>query len=212
MKKAILLACAALLCGSAALGGMISDDPGELAVAGQYWFPGAGDFDLFESGYGLAVSYREWFSFPWGVGVNLGLAQWQVDGGSDAYKYDKLIQYDGDALLIPLGASVYFNLIDWDNWNLILETGLQYVFVDSNVSVFNNEEAVQRRQDIDIDGAVLWNLGAEFEYMISENIFLQASAGYQIDAIAGNTEYSGRSVRDTRFEGFFGRLGAKFLF
>ena len=172
MKKAVLFACVAWLGVGAAFGGLLSEDPGELTVAGQYWFPGMGDMDVFESGYGASVSYREWFSFPWGVGVNLGVAQWQVDNSSRAFKYAQLTDYDGDALLIPFGASLYFNLIDWDNWNVILDTGLQYVFVDSGVTVFNTEEnvpeEVQGQQDVDIGGAILWNLGAEYEYMVSE--------------------------------------------
>ena len=212
MKKAVLFACVALLGVGAAFGGMFSEDPGELTVAGQYWFPGAGDIDLFDSGYGAMVSYREWFSFPWGAGVNVGVAQWQVDNNSHAFKWDELTDYDGDALLIPFGASLYFNLIDWDNWNLILETGFQYVFVDSGMTVYNNEETAQERQDVDIDGAILWNLGAEYEYMVSENVYLLGGLGLQTDVMSGKTEYDGRSVRDVSLSGFYARLGAKFLF
>ena len=216
MKKAVVFACVALLGVGAAFGGMFSEDPGELTVAGQYWFPGAGDIDLFESGYGAMVSYREWFSFPWGAGVSVGVAQWQVDSGSGAFKYAQLTDYDGDALLIPFGASLYFNLIDWDNWNLILDTGLQYVFVDSSVTVYNTEENVPEdvrgQQDVDIDGAILWNLGAEYEYMVSENVYVLGGLGFQTDVLSGDTEYAGRSVRDASFAGFYARLGAKFLF
>lgn len=212
MKKAILFACVALLGAGAAFGGLLSEDPGELSVHGQYWFPGMGQFDLFESGYGATVSYREWFSFPWGVGANVGVAQWQVDSSSSAYKYNQLTDYDGDALLIPLGISLYFNLIDWDNWNVILESGLQYVLVDSSVTVFNNEEGVQKKQDVDIGDAVSWNLGAEYEYMAAENLYLQAGVGLQMDVVHGDTKYYGRSVRDTDFRAFYVRLGAKFLF
>lgn len=216
MKKAVLFSCVALLGVGAAFGGLVSEDPGELTVAGQYWFPGTGDIDLFESGYGASVSYREWFSFPWGAGVNVGVAQWQVDNSSRAFKYAQLTDYDGDALLIPFGASLYFNLIDWDNWNVILDTGLQYVFVDSSVTVFNTEEnvpeEVQGEQDVDIDGAILWNLGAEYEYMVSENVYVLGGLGFQTDVMSGDTEYAGRSVRDVSFSGFYARLGAKFLF
>lgn len=212
MKKAVLFACVAWLGVGAAFGGLLSEDPGELTVAGQYWFPGMGDMDVFESGYGASVSYREWFSFPWGVGVNLGVAQWQVDNASRDFKYDQLTDYDGDALLIPFGASLYFNLIDWDNWNLILDTGFQYVFVDSNMTVYNNEETAKETQDVDIDGAILWNLGAEYEYMVSENVYLLGGLGLQTDVMSGKTEYDGRSVRDVSLSGFYARLGAKFLF
>ena len=212
MKQTILLVCAILLCSGAAFGGMISEDPGELSVSGQYWFPGDGDFDLFNSGYGLSASYREWFSFPCGVGVNLGVDQWQVDEGSNALKYDNLVDYKGDVLLIPIGASMYFNLIDWDNWNLILEGGLQYVFVDSSFSVFNKEPSINRREDVDIGGALLGNLGADYEYMISENVYLLAGAGYQFNVVKADTSYGTYDVRDTSFAGAFVRLGAKFLF
>ena len=216
MKKAVVFVCAALLGTGAVFGGMFSEDPGELSLGGQYWIPGDGDFDLFESGYGAMLSYREWFSFPWGAGVNLGVAQWQVNGASDAYKYEALRDYDGDALLIPVGASLYFNVIDWDNWNVIFDTGLQYVLVDSSVTVFNTEDnvpaEVQGEQDVDIDNVLLWNLGLEYEYMLSENLYVQGNAGYQIDVLKGDTEYAGRSARDTSLRGAYLRLGAKFLF
>lgn len=216
MKKAVLLVGAVLLGAGVALGGMFSEDPGELNVSGQMWAPGDGDFDLFNIGYGAQVSYREWFSFPWGAGVNLGVAQWQVNDEADAYKYSALRDYDGDALLIPIGAALYFNLIDWDNWNLILGTGLQYVLVDSSVTVFNTEEdvpeEVQGRQDVDIDNALLWNIGFEYEYMLSENAYVLGGIGYQVDIMKGDTEYAGRTARDTSFRGTFLQLGAKFLF
>ena len=212
MKKAILVACTVLLCGSAAFGGLLSEDPGELTISGQYFFPGMGDTDLFERGYGVSASYREWFSFPWGVGVNFGLSQWQVDSSSHAFKYDNLTDYDGDALLIPLGASLYFNMIDWDNWNVILGTGLKYAFVDSNVSVYNKDAAVADRQDIDIGGVVLWDIGAEYEYMVAENLYVLGGLGFQIDVLSGDTEYAEGDLRDASFAGFYASLGAKYLF
>ncbi len=212
MKKAVLFLFAALLGAGVAMGGMLSEEPGELTVSGQFFFPDSADCDLFKAGYGALVSYREWFSFPWGAGISLGVSQWQVDNDSDAFKYDKLSDYDGDATLIPVGASLYFNMIDWDNWNLILETGLQYVFVDSGVTVYNNEETAQETQDVDIDGAILWNIGAEYEYMVTENLYVLGGLGYQMDVMSGDTEYAGRSVRDAEFEGGYVRLGAKFLF
>ena len=212
MKKAVLFACVALLGAGAAFGGMFSEDPGELTVAGQVFFPDSADCDLFKDGYGAWVSYREWFSFPWGAGLSLGVSQWQVDGDSDAFKYDQLTDYDGDALLIPFGASLYFNVIDWDNWNLILETGLQYAFVESSVDLYNDGSDAKERQDVDIGNAVLWNAGIEYEYMVAENLYLLGSIGYQMDVMNEDTDYAGHVVRDVTFEGGYARLGAKFLF
>lgn len=212
MKKAILVACAVMLFGGAVFGGVISEDPGELSLAAQYWFPGDGDFDLFENGYGLSLSYREWFSFPWGVGVNLGLMQWNVNGNSQAYKYRALVDYDGDALLIPLGASLYFNVIDWDTWNLVIGTGLKYLIVNSDVSVYNSEDRVESRQDVNIDNAVLWDIGIEYEYMVAENAFVVGRGGYQVDLMRADTDYDGVSTRDTSFRGAYISLAGKLLF
>ena len=212
MKKAILFACTALLCGGAAMGGLISDDPGELNVSGQYWYPDAGYFTLCDAGYGLSATYREWFRFPWGVSLNLGAAQWQVAKNSNAYKYDKYVNYKGDVFLIPLGASLCFSLIDWDNWNLVLETGPQYVFVDSNATLFNKEDGANRTEDVKLDNAVLWTVGADFEYMVSENFYVLAGLGYQVDVMDSDTTINGKTTRGTSFEGSYGRLGVKYLF
>lgn len=210
MKKAMVLACAALVSCGAAFGGLISEDPGELAVSGLAFLPDHADCDLFELGLGAQVSYREWFSFPWGVGVNLGVSQWQVDDASNAFKIKYVKNYDGEALVIPFGASLFFNVIDWDNWNLIFETGLQYAFVESSVDAYNEDKG--RRQEADIGGAVLWNLGAEYEYMVSENVYLTGALGYQIDALNEDSKFDGKTVRDVTFGGGYARFGAKFLF
>ena len=90
------------------------------------------------------------------------------------------------------------------------------MLVDSSVTVVNTEEnvpaEVQGEQDVDIDNVVLWNIGLEYEYMLSENLYVQANGGYQVDVLEGDTEYAGRSTRDTSLRGAYVRLGAKFLF
>lgn len=212
MKKAMAMTCAVLVGSGAAFGGLISEDPGELAVSGQAFWPDHADCDLFELGYGAQISYREWFRFPWGVGVSLGVSQWQVDNASDAFKIDYVSDYDGEALVVPFGAALYFNAIDWDNWNVNLEMGLQYAFVDSSVDAYNAGANRNARQDADIGGALLWTLGAEYEYMVSENVYLTGGLGYQFDVFNEDTEFDGETVRDVMFGGGFARLGAKFLF
>lgn len=212
MKKMIFLACAILVAAGAAWGGLLSEDPGEVHGYGQFWIPGDGDFDLFKTGFGALVEYREWFQFPWGVGVSLGLDSWQVNSSSDALKYKNLTSYDGDATLIPLGLSLYFNAIDWDYWNVVVGTGIQYLIVNSDVSIYNNEEAVQCRQDVDIDDAILWNLNASYEYMVGENLYAIGGLGYQIDLMRADTSYGGHDAREMSFRGFFVRAGVKYLF
>ncbi len=212
MKKTVGMMMTVLLFAGAAMGGMLSEETGELVVSGQMWLPGAGDSDLFDLGMGAEVSYREWFRFPWGVGLNLGVAQWQVDNGSSAYKWQELSDYDGDATIILFGPALYFSVVDWDNWNLTFETGVQYAVIDSNVSVYNNSPGYEGEDDIDIDNAVIWHLGLEYEYMLSENLYLLGAAGYQVDVVSADTTYELGDLRKTDLQGFFARLGAKFLF
>ena len=133
------------------------------------------------------------------------------DGTVQAVRGVDMTIDDGDVLVIPFGASLYFNLIDWDNWNLILETGLQYALVDSNVSA--RDDVRGRDYDIDIDNAVLWTLGLEYEYMVAENLYVLGGIGYQTDVLGAETDYDGvDNARDTSFQGAYVRLGAKYLF
>jgi hypothetical protein len=208
MKSIMAVMIATLLCAGAAFGGLFSEDPGELTASGQLWLPGEGDSDLFDLGYGATVSYREWLSFPWGVGMNLGAAQWQVDNGSEAYKWQQLTDYRGDATLLYFGPALYFSIIDWDNWNLTLETGVQYVYIDSNVKVSLEGESLT----VDIDSSLLWHIGLEYEYMVGENLYLLGGAGYQMDLMPADTDYELGKLRDTYLHGAFFRMGAKFLF
>ena len=208
MKKMVGVALAVMMCGGAALGGLFSEDPGELTVSGQLWLAGEGDSDLFDLGYGAMVSYREWFRFPWGAGLNLGVAQWQVDSGSQAYKWQRLTDYQGDATLIFFGPALYFSIIDWDHWNLTLETGVQYALMDSGVEVKLEDEKLS----VDIDDGLIWHVGLEYEYMVAENLYLLGAAGYQMDLMPADTKYELGTLRDTYLHGAFARLGVKFLF
>lgn len=208
MKKLMCLAVVALLLAGAAHGGLLSPEPGELTGSGLFWLVGHGDDELFQTGFGLGTSYREWVAFPFGVGLNLGVAQWQVDKNSNAIKWDGVTGYSGDATLLALGPAVYFCIIDWDTWNLTLEGGIQFVYVDSNVKVKVDDE----RLNLNIGNAIIWHVGLEYDYMLSENLYLQVAGGYQGDLSAADTKYSLGPVRDTSLQGVYFRLGAKFLF
>lgn len=211
MKKLALVSLLAVLVAAPSFAGILnSDEPGELIVSGQYVLPGDGDFDTFDNAFGATLTYREWFSFPWGVGLNVGVSSWQANDKAKCYKCDAFSDFDGSALVIPVGLSLYFNLIDWDNWNLVLGTGFQYLFVESDIDFYNADEGI--RQDLDIGNAILWNVGADYEYMLTENAYILGGVGYQVDAMRADTDYPDDDLRDTSFRGFFGRLGVKFLF
>ena len=212
MKKMLVLALAALfaVAGAASAGLLNSEEPGEVSVSGYYVFPGDGDFDTFKSAAGVQAAYREWFAFPWGVGINAGWGTWMADKNSSSYKVDTLRNFKGECNVVPLGASLFFNVIDWDNWNLVLGTGLQYLIVDSDVSAFDSVSG--KRQDVDIDNPLMWNIEAEYEYMLSEKLYILGGVGYQVDIVRADTDCGHNDLRDTSFRGLFLRLGLKFLF
>ena len=215
MMKKLFLASLALLFVLAAtsFGGILSDDEGELSVQGTFFLPDGGDFDLFKSGFGGEVSYREWVAFPWGLGLSLGYANWQTDKDSrHSYKIPNSSDFHGTVSTLPLGINAYFNIIDWDNWNVILKTGFSYVFVESDVDFYYNGS----RHDIDMDNAILWDIALEYDHTLTENLYLTLTGGFQTDLMKADSKFSdsiGRhNIHDTSFEAFFARAGLKFLF
>jgi hypothetical protein len=194
---------------SVSFGALLSEDPGELSAKGQLW-SGDGDFDLFKFGYGAQLSYREWFAFPWGVGVNAGIANWDVDGNSHAYKSGLLSDYKGSATTVPFGFSLFFCAVDWENWMITLDTGLQYWHVMSDVTVLSSRD--NKRHDVDIGGAVIWHVGMDVDYLLTESTYITGGLGYQVDTIKANTKCDGDSLRDSSFASFFFRAGVKFVF
>jgi len=68
------------------------------------------------------------------------------------------------------------------------------------------------RQDVDIGDAVLGTLGAEYDYMVSEDIYVLGGLGYQFNVLKADTDYNNTSARDTSFEGLYLSLGCKVLF
>ncbi len=208
IKKIAFFALAAAFLAAPAFAGITGDKEGELSVHGQYFFPGDGDFDLFKSGLGAEVSYREWFAFPWGLGVSAGFANWTSDEDANPFKFKEFSDFDGDVTTIPLGIHLFFSIIDWEDWNLNFRTGLRYVIVDSDVDFFYNGT----RHDVDLDNSVLWDLALELDVALSEQTYLAVSGGFQTDAMKSEASCDfDHNLRDGSFEAFFATAGIKIL-
>jgi len=213
MKK--LLALTAALCCALSLtasAGLVGDDSGELDVAAVGVFAGTGDFDLFSFGAGAELSYREWFEgLPWGVGASVGVQNWQVDDkAGNPFKYNGFTDYDGDAVVVPLGVNLYFAVIEWDNWNLVAEAGVKYLFVNEDIDLYNKDTS--KREDVELDNGILGNLGLSLEFLMSEHWYLTLTGGYQGNIMKCDTEIGGRNSCDATFDGAYGRCGLKALF
>ena len=213
MKKILILALAGLVAfaaGTASAGLLNSEEPGEASVSGWYLFPGDGDFTVFDGAAGVQGAYREWFAFPWGLGVNAGWGTYIANKHTSSYKVSTLDNFKGECNVLPIGASLFFNVIDWDNWNLVLGSGLEYLIVMSDMTAWDS--VAGKRLDLDIGNALLWNIEAEYEYMLSEKFYVLGGVGYQVDIIRADTDCGDNELRDTSFRGLFVRLGLKFLF
>lgn len=208
MKKAMWMAMAMLVAAGTAQAGLVSDEPTEVSVQAQAWFPGEGDFNLFDDSFGFKVNWREWVSFPFGLGIQAGMGNWGTDAHSNPYKYGGLHDFGGDVTLVPVGLTLAYCPIDWNNWDVILETGLHYVFVSSDATCRVEDGS---RHDLDMDNAIWWTVGAEFDYQVAEGVFVVGGAGVQVDVMRSETECNGADLRDTRFQAFYASLGAKFL-
>ena len=207
MKKWFALALVAMVAAGAAQAA--DNEPLELGARAQVWFPGEGDFNLFEPSVGAVVTLRDWFAFPWGVTLDAGIAQWRTDSDSNPYKYKGLNDFDGDVTVIPVGLSLNYCLIDWNDWDVNLSTGLKYVFVDSDADCHSDADG--KRHGIDMDNAIWWTVEAEFDYQVFEGGFLTCGGGFQTDVMRSDTKCNGAELRDSRFQGFFANLGFKFL-
>lgn len=213
MKKLLpillALSCVFTLTASA---GILGDDSGELDVSAVGFWTGTGDFDLFRSAWGGEISYREWFQgLPWGIGVSAGVQSWQVDkDAGNPFKWKGYSKYDGDAFVVPLGASVYFAIVEWENWNLVAEAGAKYLFVSEDIDLYNAD--LGKREDVKLDNGIAGNVGLALEFLLNERCYFTLAAGYQGNLMKCDAEIGGRNACDATFDGAYGKLGVKALF
>ena len=74
----------------------------DVGVAAEVWMPGAGDYDLYEAGYGAEVTFRRWCNLPFGYEVSAGFGTWEAGDGNRVGS--GLADFDGDAQVLPFGA------------------------------------------------------------------------------------------------------------
>jgi opacity protein-like surface antigen len=184
---------------------------GELSGYFTYYFPGAGDYDLFDRGYGVEVQYRHWFDAPLGWALSLGVATWDAKSGSSDLGVPNFHSFDGSATLIPFGASGLYRLIDAPGFAATLEVGIRYVIVDDDID-FKDSNRGDAKQSMRIDDGVVGIIGVDVDFQLDERTALALGVGYQGDLIKGDSSTSGASLKDNELQAFFVRAGVKFQF
>jgi len=178
----------------------------EIKISGEGILPG--NDDDWDIGYGASAQMIFWSETGLGFALSAGAQKWDVNddvtsygldlGGGIGYGYAAGLE--GDAMMIPLGASVLYRIALGQTASLTLEGGLRYVIVNSNVEfvqaealadIYGNYITSSEAYEIDIDNGIVGVVGADFEMEVSPGFRLFAGAGYQFDVLKGDTAIGG---------------------
>jgi len=185
----------------------------EFACALQYYMPG--EDDDYDSGFGAEAQVRFWQNQNLGFALAGGLANWNINE-QEAVVSDGFIavgvSIEGSVLLVPIGGSILFRPTLGDNLSLILECGLRYVVVESDVEVtFAAANAfgavVGGTADIEIDNGLVGLIAANLEAELSPGFSLLGGVGYQFDIAKGDAKWMGEDLGENELKAFFIRAG-----
>jgi len=194
----------------------------QLKFGGEGVIPGDDSWDI---GYGASAQVIFWTDSGLGLALSAGAQIWDVNddvtgyvedvGGGFVAKYRE--GFEGDAVMLPLGASGLYRIALGETTSLILEGGLRYVIVNSNVKfveAFEVDDATGNAlveamsYDIDLDNGVVGLVGGDFEVALSESFNLFAGAGYQFDVLKGDISVVGiDSDVENELKAFYARAG-----
>lgn len=224
-------------------------------VAGEYHMPAEDDF--WDDAYGVDIQFRYWFGHI-GFALVLGINQWNVNDGAPIDFVDNYtlvrplniveveeieledVQFsgaiEGDALMVPFGASLLLRPGLNERVNLTLEAGFRVVFSDSDITgeavgagVFVDTVTVStgegsetkevitpaivgEDEDIELDQGVLLLAAADLEISITDDLKFFAGGGYKYDLHAMEATWGddGPEVGEAGLEGLYGRAGLQF--
>jgi hypothetical protein len=207
MNKAVV---GMLMIGALAMGAYA--EPGkstEFKLGGEALFPGQDDD--WDKGYGASARVIFWQESGLGLALSIGVQKWDVN--DEVYSYGEYLGYgigygyaaglEGDATMIPLGASGLYKIPVGQTATLTLEGGIRYVIVNSNVKFVEAEALADSygysindsySYDVDYDNGIVGLIGAEFDVELSKGFRLFAGAGYQFDLMKGDTEVAGIDI------------------
>lgn len=184
----------------------------DLSVSGLYYAPD--DDDTYDYGLGAEVQARFWLADQFGFALAAGVASWEANEESYSLSdgFETLdLDIDGDVFLLPLGGSILFKPEISDQLSLVLEGGIRYVLVESNVDVdaeyFDGIFTTTLKDEVEIDDGLIGVVGATLEIEVSSSISLLGGIGYQFDLSEGDAEFEGVEIGENELEAFFARAG-----
>ena len=183
----------------------------DVGFALQLDIPGRGNFDLYDVGLTGNVEFRGWFNDLLGYGLSIGYGQWSTESGATK-PGARLFDYSGDLQVIPLTASLKYALFIDDAWDLILDLGLTYMIVDSDITARNRDQSGTRRFKVDIGDTVQLKPSIGADYHAADNLIWSFALGYRQDISRGSIRTELGPARDNIMESFYFETAIRLAF
>jgi hypothetical protein len=202
MKKIAIVIVGLSLIGSVTTAGA-GPTEGALSFSGLYTLPGLGDLDLYDWGAGAEMQVHFWLSEHMGWAGAMGWSQWEASSSSTQWG----APVDGATQMIPLGASLLYRTSSEPGVRWLVEGGLRYVVVSTDLAL----EVSGEEKPVSLDDGVVAVLAADIERDVS---FGQIFAGvaFQIDLMAPEASWSGGELRDSDLAAVLFRVGLRRMF
>lgn len=199
------------------LPGMAAGGSMELAAQGQALLPRR-DED-WSGGSGFELQVRFWESAHAGVALTVGAGWWDAVteyAESDDGRMAVATRIQGTAEVLPVGFSLLYREVLSPRVRLLLEGGLRYLVVHSEVEVqgvyATDETTAAFRDRVRINSTLAVVLGIGFQLQLSEPLGLAAGLAYQWDVMKPEERFLERSLGKTSFDAAMGQLGLTLAF
>lgn len=189
----------------------------ELAIVGQAFAPHQSD--RWRNAGGVEVKLLMWVNERTGVALAGGVQNWKA---FDEYAESRgphstlTMSLDGSNTLAPLGLSLLHRSRFGDSISLILEAGLRYAFVESDIHVrtsyhdaAGSDWAIDR---VEADDTTLAVLGLLLDARIGDGISLAFGVGRQFDLQKSHEYVDGLPLGRSRYDAGTLSLGLVFSF
>ena len=175
----------------------------------QVVFPGAGNYDLYDSGVAIEVQFRDWFSDPWGYALSIGYGIWSTDRNAKRPGAG-LTDFSGDLEIVPFGASALYRVHYDRDLSIVLDVGLRYIIADSSIKARYAPENSDKKYPVRIDDSILARFAAGLDYRITDNLIWSFAVGYYYDLDRGDLSTERGKARENIMESVYAETGLRF--
>ena len=160
-----------------------------------------------------------WPSTILGIGLSAGIQQWDAP-----YEYaidedansSLAFTSEGTASAFPIGASLFLRLPLADRVNLLLEGGLRYMFIDSDIWITTTYSDAYEisciAERVEIDDALVGVAGVRIQAVLGDGVSAFCGLGYQADFSSPEETAFGEPLDQTDFSAASLSIGIAFLF